>query len=232
MWTYLVGEGPKFKEAACRKPNLRDYDRDGLNSCFVESAFGIDIRRWHRRELLVSDTTFRCLWLTDRTKTASLEVEVQSDEKLRLVYRVRMPRKRWQQLEQSVSVAWDACRYGGRRPWLVCPKCCCRVAILYLGGASYWAFWCRVCAQLKYESQRRGPRLKAMLKAQKIRRQLGGTGSLEEPFPSKPVSMHWRKYLRLQEKGINAEKEWLDRSEYLFKLIKREADSLGGASKP
>jgi hypothetical protein len=71
-----------------------------------------------------------------------------------------------------------------------------------------------------------------MLKAQKIRRQLGGTGSLEEPFPSKPVSMHWRKYLRLQEKGINAEKEWLDRSEYLFKLIEREADSLGGASKP
>jgi hypothetical protein len=211
-------------------PGLRDYDRDGPNLRFVESAFDIDIRRWQRRGLLVPATRFRCLWVTNRPKTASLEVEVRSVEELRLVYRIRMPRKRWQRLEQTVSVAWDACRYGGRRPWLVCPKCSCRVAILYLGGASYLAFWCRVCAQLKYESQRRGPRLKAMLKAQKIRRQLGGSGSLEESFPPKPVFMHWRKYLRIQEMGMNAEKDWSERSEYLFRPIKSEAASVSAPS--
>jgi hypothetical protein len=69
-----------------------------------------------------------------------------------------------------------------------------------------------------------------MRKARKIRRRLGGSGSLEEPFPVKPASMHWRKYLRIQETGMNAEKEWRKRSEHLFRWIENEAASLGAPS--
>jgi hypothetical protein len=70
-----------------------------------------------------------------------------------------------------------------------------------------------------------------MRKAQKIRRRLGGSGSLDEPFPDKPASMHWRKYLRIQEMGMNAEKEWLRRTEHLFRWTKSEAASPGAPSK-
>jgi hypothetical protein len=104
-----------------RMPGLCDYGRDFLTSPLVECAFGIDVRRWHRHKLLIPDTTFCCMWRTDDGKLASLKVRVESDTKVRLIYRVRMPGKRWQHLETPVRLAWDSCRYGGRRPWILCP---------------------------------------------------------------------------------------------------------------
>jgi hypothetical protein len=172
--------------------------------------------------LLIPGTTFLCHWLTDNEGTASLKVRVESEEQVRLIYRVRVPGKRWQQLERTVSIVWDSCRYGGRRPWLICPNCGHSMAVLYLGGSSP-LFLCRRCAGLKYLSQCGGPRLSLMRKAEKIRRQLGGSGSLDEPFPYKPRYMPWKKYLRAREIGVQTEKEWLRRSAYLFRLIEREA---------
>ena len=61
------------------------------------------------------------------------------------------------------------------------------MAVLYLGGASALSFSCRRCAKLKYDSQRSGLRLRLMRKAQKLRRQLGGSGSLWKPFPDDGV---------------------------------------------
>ena len=36
-----------------------------------------------------------------------------------------------------------------------------------------------------------------MRKAQKIRRRLGGSPTLGDPFPDKPKGMHWNTYRRL-----------------------------------
>src|SRR5450631_3394674 len=126
-----------------------------------------------------------------------------------------MPGKRWQQMDQRVWIVWHSCRYGGQRPWLLCPACVRRMAVLYLGGASALSFSCRRCAKLKYDSQRSGPRLRLMRKAQKLRRQLGGSGSLWKPFPEKPPVMQWRRYERVKELAMNAEEEWRRRSQYL-----------------
>jgi hypothetical protein len=90
------------------------------------------------------------------------------------------------------------------------------VAVLYLGDASALSFSCRRCAQLKYDSQRSGPRLRLMRKAQKLRRQLGGSGSLWKPFPEKPPTMQWKRYERVKEMARKAEEEWRRRSEFLF----------------
>ena len=66
------------------------------------------------------------------------------------------------------------------------------MAILYLGKFAV----CRHCRQLAYESQREPPHYRALNRAQAIRMKLGGSGSMDEPFPWKPKGMHWRTYLR------------------------------------
>src|SRR5258707_8196369 len=40
-----------------------------------------------------------------------------------------------------VALEWTACRYGGRRPWFLCPACRLRCAVLYLRGRTA----CRTC---------------------------------------------------------------------------------------
>jgi len=199
------------QDAQRRMPGLCDYYRSCSTYSLVERAFDIDVRRWSRRGLLVLGTTFLCHWLTEEDRTATLKVRVESDDQVRLIYRVRMPRRRWQQLERTVSIVWDSCRYGGRRPWLICPNCGQSMAVLYLGGASPIAFCCRQCAGLKYTSQHGGARLRSMRKAQKIRRQLGGSELLLEPFPDKPQAMRLRRYLRLRETAERIEEEWFRR---------------------
>jgi hypothetical protein len=108
------------------------------------------------------------------------------------------------------------CRYGGQGPWLLCPACLRKMAVLYLGGASALSFSCRRCAKLKYDSQRSGLRLRLMRKAQKLRRKLGGSGSLWKPFPEKPRTMQWNRYERVKEMARKPEEEWAGRLRSLF----------------
>jgi hypothetical protein len=223
--TYLIGEetitaigGPQ-----ARMPGLCDYRDNPFTLTPVECAFDLDVRRWQRRGLLIPETTFQALWQTDGAGTASdgrsasLKVRVVSADELGLIYRARMPGKpRWQEMSQRIGIVWHPCRYGGRRPWLLCPACLRKMAVLYLGGASAFSFSCRRCAKLTYDSQRSGLRLRLMRKAQKLRRQLGGSGSLWKPFPEKPRTMQWKRYERVKEMARKTEEEWRRRSEFLF----------------
>jgi hypothetical protein len=207
-------------------PGLCDYRDRVATFNLVEYTFDIDVRRWQRREFLTPNTTFLILWRTDEGKCCSLRVRVISEDQVRLIYSVRMPGKRWQRKEQPVSIVWDSCRYGGRRPWLLCPACWRRVAVLHLGGISPLAFSCRQCAKLKYDCERSGPRLRSMRKAQKLRRQLDGSGALEEPFPEKPPAMHEKRYLQIKKIALSAEEEWFRRSAYLFRALERDSERL------
>jgi hypothetical protein len=96
-----------------------------------------------------------------------------------------------------VPLTWTPCRFGGRRPWFVCPGegCGRRAAVLY--GGRY--FLCRRCHDLAYESTREGAGDRARRKAQKICQRLGGSADPLAPFPAKPKGMHWRTYERLME---------------------------------
>jgi hypothetical protein len=49
----------------------------------------------------------------------------------------------------------------------------------------------------------------ALHQAQDIRRRLGGTANMMEPFPEKPKGMHWRPYERLFWEHHAAEMEQL-----------------------
>lgn len=124
--------------------------------------------------------------------------------RLVLVYRSRSYDNDWEDVEEPVWLTWAPCNYGGRRPWFLCPGSGCgrRVGKLYVAGKY---FLCRHCYDLAYQSQRETARYRLMTKAQNIRRRLGGSGGLAEPFPEKPKGMHWKTYYRLWEESEEAD---------------------------
>jgi hypothetical protein len=87
-------------------------------------------------------------------------------------------------------------RFGGRRPWFLCPRCISRVALLYLRGQR-WS--CRKCCDLAYQSELEAKGHRGQMKARKIRARLGGDWSGFE-FSDKPRGMHWKTYKRWREK--------------------------------
>jgi hypothetical protein len=108
---------------------------------------------------------------------------------------------------------------SGERLWFIYPGTGCgqRVALLYAPGRY---FLCRYCYDLVYQSQRDNEMYRALHRAQGIRRRLGGSANMMEPFPEKPKGMHWKTYARLFWEHHEAEmeqlvgmREWLDRFE-------------------
>src|SRR5262249_46218317 len=110
--------------------------------------------------------------------------------------------------EQPVPVVWNACRFGGARPYFVCPgvvngvACGLRVTKLCLAGTY---FLCRCCYGLAYASQREDRYGRALRRASKIRMRLGGEADIVSAFPARPKGMHRQTYERLQSAALNAE---------------------------
>jgi hypothetical protein len=66
-------------------------------------------------------------------------------------------------------------------------RCCGRrIQKLYLpSGCKYYD--CRHCYDLSYLSRCEDAQIRACSEAEKVRLRLGGSPSLDEPFPSKPI---------------------------------------------
>jgi hypothetical protein len=95
---------------------------------------------------------------------------------------------------QRVVLTRTGQHVGGERIWLVCPDCHRRCSALCYAGH----FRCRRCLGLRYPSQHQPLHERLLYRAQAIRKRLGGSGSMEEPFPGKPKGMRWATYRRLQ----------------------------------
>jgi hypothetical protein len=184
---------------------------------------GVDVRYLHREDLLKPGNWFSLRWSRAGRQTGSIRGAVEGNarpERLILLYCQRnAPGGEWQDVRESVPLAWTACNFGGERPWFICPRMGCgrRVAILY-GPGKY--FLCRHCYDLVYESQRENRMYRALHKAQAIRERLGGSANMMEPFPERPKGMHWRTYERLWWEHHEAEmahlagmRAWIDRME-------------------
>jgi hypothetical protein len=110
-----------------------------------------------------------------------------------------------QVVPQQIRVSWTRCNYGGARPWLHCPHCNRRVAILLKGMGGYF---CRACVGNPiYESQRRSKKARAYLKAYRLRQRLGGSRPVHDRVPNRPYRMQRKTYGR-----ICAQIERLERS--------------------
>lgn len=146
-------------------------------------------------------------WTHDGEKVASISLRAESD-RLHLTYRVRICDGEWENVEEPVRIICVPCRFGGSRPYFICPgvvsgvACGRRVAKL-LGPGRY--FLCRHCYGLVYASQSEGEWDRALRRANKLRMRLGGDPGTASPFPTRPKGMWHRTYERLSEQAFEAE---------------------------
>lgn len=165
----------------------------------VEDCPALDVRDLHRERRLESGG--RYLWTWRHGDMAVLSVRIRAlIDAVELAY---PPGGRGGGVERYVvPLNWTACNLGGERPWFVCPgardgvACNRRVARLHLKGG---LFLCRRCHDLAYASQRNGFRTAPIYKARAIRRRLGGSESILDPFPARPKGMHRATYARLED---------------------------------
>jgi len=137
-------------------------------------------------------------WMRDGERVASINV-ASDGYSVTLRYRYRSYGDDWQDIKQRVLLHHAPCRFGGTRPYFICPgvingKRCMRSVTKLYGAGRY--FLCRHCYDLPYASQSEHTWDRALRKAQNIRIELGGSPSLYESFPDKPKHMHWKTYWR------------------------------------
>ena len=154
----------------------------------------LDLRELHRAGIL--DDSDGSIWNWYSRGTLRASIHVRADEgRVTLTYQANVNGER-RDFGYPVVLSWTPCRYGGKRPWFICPAQGCgrRVAILY-GGA---IFACRHCYRLAYESQRERDYNRLAGRADNIRRRLGWpVGILNETPRTKPKGMHWRTFKKL-----------------------------------
>lgn len=121
-----------------------------------------------------------------------------SADAIRLLYKTRPQGGEWKDVDYSTPISWDACRFGGERPYFICQGLGCfrRVQHLY-GGNPY--FVCRHCMNLAYKCQREQWHERASRRADKIRDRAGMDWSYFDcPELFKPKGMHWKTFRKLQ----------------------------------
>jgi hypothetical protein len=116
-------------------------------------------------------------------------------------------------IAKTASIARIPCRFGGARPYFICPGvvngiACRRHVIKLYGPGSYFLcryFLCRNCYRLAHASQSESRYDRLLRRANKIRQRLGGDPGMAAPFPGKPKGMWRRTYERLVEEVFEAE---------------------------
>jgi hypothetical protein len=124
--------------------------------------------------------------------TMALATLEYSEDCVMLRYRWREAGAPWRSVTQRIKLARDSRHFGGAQCYFVCPGCARRAWKLYDAGAGRFA--CRHCGKLTHQSQREGSWLRALRRAIKIRKHLGGSGNLSNPFPPRPAKMTLRIY--------------------------------------
>lgn len=124
-------------------------------------------------------------------------------------YRVCGPSGRWEDVTLPVQIVNIPCRFGGTRPYFICPgmpyraACSHRVVKLYCHDGLYL---CRRCHHLAYASENEDEMSRVQRRARKIRRRVGGSPDWGAPFPQRPKGMWQRTYERMRRRHLEAER--------------------------
>jgi hypothetical protein len=188
-----------------------------------EAMRRIDLRYMKRHHLLAVGRHGTFSWNYAGQDHGRIGYAVDAD-RLRLNYSRQVDGGEWEVVQESVWFTSTGQHLGGKRQWFRCPRCGRRCVVLY-GGT---VFRCRKCYRLAYQSQNEAPMWRGLSQAQKLRQRLGGSGSMEGPFPPKPKGMHWKTYDAIYRRAerlegrVNAmEEAWLGQLASSF-IEKRE----------
>jgi hypothetical protein len=147
----------------------------------------LDIRRIARQGHLRYDHAFTKSWQCYGKHYASIEITVREHSHLTLRYTTTQNGQN-RNVVQPVALQYTPCHFGKPRPWLACPHCYQRVAILYL---RWDVFRCRTCQRATYASQSETPLRQLWRKQRKIEAKLTG-----EDW-QRPKGMHRSTYAKL-----------------------------------
>lgn len=161
----------------------------------TEAAKRIDVRFLARQGYLQDGRRWELHW-TCKGRPAGNIGGATVGSSIVLLYRVKdQSATELEDVQQVVRLTYTPCHYGGDRPWLRCPFCGRRVAVLYLGTRAR----CRHCANLAYESQNEAAYDRMLRKARKIRKKLqAGESCFDAPILFKPKGMHQKTFDRLR----------------------------------
>ena len=106
---------------------------------------------------------------------------------------------------RAIPIVRTRMHFGGSRPWMVCPGCKKRRAVLYIGP-----YICQPCARLTYASLKERDSDRARRRAQKIRARLQWSSDVMDTEGSKPKWMRWPTYHRLTAQHAELKRRWLE----------------------
>jgi hypothetical protein len=145
-------------------------------------------------------------WSRGGEQTGSIGIIVSHDG-IRLNYAVTDRHGVRISINELVPFAYTATRFNGRRQWLTCLKCGRRCRKIY--GGRY--FRCRQCHGLVHASKSEPAYQRALDRANKLQKRLGGTGSAfdSDELPPKPPRMRWATYHRLEAQYEELQNRWM-----------------------
>jgi hypothetical protein len=121
--------------------------RAGFGRNTVEACRTINVNRLHRERCLRPGWCGGWEWTRDGERVASINLRSE-DDRSHFSYRVRIGDSDWEDIAETVRIVHVACRFGGARPYFICPgvvngiACGRRVAKLHRPGR---CFLCRHC---------------------------------------------------------------------------------------
>lgn len=163
----------------------------------------LDVRQLARAGCLRPGQGYLWTWSCEGVQTASVYVVTGSDH-LQLSYRLRIDGSEWHPVIATVRLERTPCTYGGTRPWLLCPHCLRRCAVIYTGRRPL----CRRCLRLAYPSQSETALDRCHRRSQKMFQRIG----VEDPCQPmvRPKGMHRKTFERLRAAAWQERMRWED----------------------
>ena len=168
----------------------------------AEQFRSLDVNRFNRAGSLHPGWQGHWVWSENGQEVARINCKSEH-HRVVLDYKVREHGGDWELITQAVPITYQDCHYGRQRPYFVCPgvvygqHCGRRVCKLFAGGKY---FLCRHCYRIAYTSQSEAPYDRALRRANKTRKALGGEPGTAYLIAPKPKGMWQRTYQRKRRK--------------------------------
>lgn len=164
-----------------------------------EDTIDLNVNRLRRYGSFEKGAAHGITWTRNGEQWAQIAVQNIGSSTIRLFY--------WsdgKKQDYHVHLTFTPCRYGGQRPWFVCPCCHRRVGVLLL---SWGRFVCRHCGGFCYQTQLEQFMGRSLIRGERLMSRIGGREDPDDP--PKPKGLHWKTYWRIFERANKAfDRSW------------------------